>query len=95
MVETLSIIAAVSMAVGTVALLALHMMPTGYNPIRDAVSDYAIGPYRALFWTFTTAGAVSGLTLAIALARSSHPAKPTLTMIRTAAASKRRKERST
>jgi hypothetical protein len=77
MVEALSILAAAAMAVGTGALLLLHVRPTGYNPIRDAVSDYAIGRYRALFWTFTTAGAVSGVALAIALARS-HPSKPTL-----------------
>jgi uncharacterized protein DUF998 len=81
MVETLSIIAAVAMAVGTGALLVLHLLPTGYNPIHDAVSDYAIGRYRALFWVFTTSGAVSGLALAIALARSSHPSKPTLTVV--------------
>ena len=79
MVETMSVIAAVAMAVRPGALLLLHVLPTGYNPIRDAVSDYAIGRYRALFWTFATAGAVSGLTLAVALARS-HPPKPTLTV---------------
>jgi hypothetical protein len=79
MVETLSIIPAAAMAISTGALLLLHALPTGYNPIRDAVSDYAIGRYRSLFWTFTTAGAISGLTLAIALARS-HPPKPTLTV---------------
>ena len=79
MVETLSIVAAAAMAVSTGALLLLHILPTGYKPIRDAVSDYAIGRYRGLFWTFTTGGAVSGLALAIALARS-HPAKPTLTV---------------
>ncbi len=79
MVETLAIIAAIAMAVSTSALLLLHVLPTGYNPIRDAVSDYAIGSYRPLFWTFATAGAVSGLALAIALARS-HPSKPTLTV---------------
>jgi hypothetical protein len=80
MVETLSIIAAIAMAVSTGALLVLHLVPTGYNPVRDAVSDYAIGRYRALFWTFVTTGAFSGLALAIALARSS-PAKPTLTVV--------------
>ena len=79
MVETLSIIAAVAMGVGTAALLLLHVLPTGYHPITDAVSDYAIGRYRALFWVFATSGAVSGLALAIALARS-HPSKPTLTV---------------
>jgi hypothetical protein len=77
MVETLSIIAAIAMAVSTGALLLLHVLPTGYNPIRDAVSDYAIGSHRALFWTFTTAGAVSGLALAVAAARVLIPVFPT------------------
>jgi hypothetical protein len=79
-VETLSIVAAVAMAIGTGALIALHVLPTGYNPIRDAVSDYAIGRYRPLFWVFATSGAVAGLALAIALARS-NPPKPTLTIV--------------
>ena len=77
MVETLSIVAAAAMAVGTAALVVLHLLPTGYDPIHDAVSDYAIGRYRAWFWLFAASGAVSGLALAIALARS-HPSKPTL-----------------
>ena len=77
MVETLSIVAAAAMAVGTAALVVLHRLPTGYDPIHDAVSDYAIGRYRAWFWLFAASGAVSGLALAIALARS-HPSKPTL-----------------
>ena len=79
MVETLSIVAAVAMAIGTSALILLHLLPTGYHPIRDAVSDYAIGRYRPLFWVFATSGGVAGLALAIALARS-HPPKPTLTI---------------
>jgi hypothetical protein len=79
MVEALSIIAAIAMAVGTGSLLLLRVVPTGYNPLHDAVSDYAIGRYRALFWTFAIAGAVSGLALALALARS-HPSKPALTI---------------
>jgi hypothetical protein len=57
----------------------VHALPTGYNPIRDAVSDYAVGRYRPLFWVFATSGAVAGLALAIALARSDPP-KPTLTI---------------
>jgi hypothetical protein len=79
-VEALSIVAAVAMAIATVALVLLHFLPTGYDPIRDAVSDYAIGRYRTGFWLFTTAGAVSGLALAIALAQST-PTKPTLTIV--------------
>ena len=79
MVEAFSIIAVAAMVVGTVALVLLHVLPTGYSPVRDAVSDYAIGRYRAVFWTFAASGAVSGLALAIALAQS-HPSKPTLTI---------------
>ena len=79
MIQALSIIAAAAMGVGTVALIVMHLLPTGYNPIRDAVSDYAIGRYRAVFWVFAVSGAVSGLALAIALARS-NPAKPALTV---------------
>ena len=26
----------------------LHLLPTGYNPIRDAVSDYGVGPQQTL-----------------------------------------------
>ena len=47
MVEGLSIVAAVAMGTGTAALVLLHVLPTHYAPIRDAVSDYAIGRYRA------------------------------------------------
>jgi hypothetical protein len=78
-VETLSVIAAVAMGICAGALVLLHVLPTGYNPIRDAVSDYAIGRYRVVFWVFATAGAVSGFALAFALARS-NPSKPTLTI---------------
>jgi Protein of unknown function (DUF998) len=79
MVETLAVIAAVAMAISAGSLVALHVLPTGYSPIRDAVSDYAIGRHRGLFWLFVVAGAASGFALAIALARSA-PTKPTLTI---------------
>lgn len=42
----------------TGALIALHLLPTGYSPRRDAVSDYGIGRYRGVFWTQSLAGAV-------------------------------------
>ena len=29
--------------------VALHVLPTGYNPIRHTVSDYAVGKYGYLF----------------------------------------------
>jgi hypothetical protein len=74
-VETLSIIAALFTAIETAALIVLHLLPTGYYPIRDAVSDYGVGPYRAWFWLQTVAGGLACLALAIALARL-HPFTP-------------------
>jgi hypothetical protein len=79
-VETLSIIAAVFTAVDAAALVVLHVLPTGYDPIRDAVSDYGVGPYRAWFWLHAVAGGLGCLALAIALARI-HPFKPTQVVV--------------
>lgn len=75
MIETFAIIGAVFAAVQTAALIVLHFVPTGYNPIRDAVSDYGVGPYRAWFWLQAVAGGLGCLALGIALARL-HPFTP-------------------
>ncbi len=70
--ETFSILAALATALQAVALIALHLLPTGYNPVRDAVSDYGVGPYRGWFWLQAIAGGVGCLALGIGLARL-HP----------------------
>jgi len=75
MVEALSIVASAAMVISSSALVLLHVLPTGYNPIRDAVSDYAIGRYRAGFWLFVISGAVSGLALALARSDPWHAVK--------------------
>ena len=88
MVETLSIIAAILTAVQVGALIVLHVLPTGYDPIRDAVSDYGVGPYRGWFWLQAVAGGLGCFFLAIALAQL-HPFTPTqvvVALILTAAA---------
>jgi pimeloyl-ACP methyl ester carboxylesterase len=41
-----SVAAALATAVQAVALIMLHLLPTGYHPVRDAVSDYGVGRYR-------------------------------------------------
>ena len=69
--EAFSIIAALATAIQAVALITLHPLPTGYNPVRDAVSDYGVGPYRWWFWLQGVAG-VGCLALGIALAQL-HP----------------------
>ena len=80
MVETLSIIAALFTVVQTGALIVLHLLPTGYDPIRDAVSDYGVGPYRTWFWLQAVAGGLACLALGIALARL-HPFTPTQVVV--------------
>jgi hypothetical protein len=48
-------------------LAALHVLPSGYDPIRHAVSDYAIGPYGNLFRIGLWVSSVGVLALAFAL----------------------------
>jgi hypothetical protein len=67
MVTTFSIITVVAIIAQTIARIGLHLLPTGYNPRTDAVSDYGIGRYRGVFWTQTLTGAVACFALAIAL----------------------------
>jgi hypothetical protein len=70
----------VATAVQTGALIALHLLPTGYDPRRDAVSDYGVGRYRAWFSAQTIAGGLAGLALAIAFAETT-PSIPTLVVV--------------
>jgi hypothetical protein len=52
--------------VGVVA--ALHVLPTGYNPARNAVSDYGVGQYAPLFRVSLWAGSIAVLALPVGLA---------------------------
>lgn len=69
MIETFSVLAALFVTVEAVALIVLHFLPTGYDPISDAVSDYGVGPYRGWFWLHALTGGLACLALAIALGR--------------------------
>jgi len=73
--EAFSIVAALATVVQACALIALHLLPTGYDPVRDAVSDYGVGQYRGWFWLQAVAGGLGCLALAIALAQL-HPFTP-------------------
>jgi hypothetical protein len=75
--HTFAIIAIIATAVQLGALVALHVLPTGYSPVTDAVSDYGVGRYRSVFWLQVVAGGVAGVTLAIGLNQLS-PFAPTL-----------------
>lgn len=57
-------------------MIPLHLLPTAYNPVRDAASDYGVGRYRGWFWMQAAAGGVGCLALGIALAQL-HPFIPT------------------
>jgi hypothetical protein len=51
-----------------VVFAALHVLPTGYQPIRHAVSDYAVGGYGHVFKAGLWLSSAGVLALAIALA---------------------------
>jgi hypothetical protein len=56
--------------VGYLVMMAvLHVLPTGYRPIRHAVSDYGVGRYRSLFTVALYVSSVGVLALAFALLR--------------------------
>jgi hypothetical protein len=51
----------------------LHHAPTGYIPLRNAVSEYGVGPHAWGYRAQVTCAAVAAICLAVALPR--HPAK--------------------
>lgn len=53
---------------GALALLALHLLPTGLSPARNPVSQYGITPYRAGYRVQTIAYALAGVGAAIGMA---------------------------
>ena len=59
MVERLSVIAALVVAVETAALIVLHVLPTGCDPIRGSMSHCGVGPYRACFLLPAVAGGLA------------------------------------
>jgi hypothetical protein len=70
-------IVSLAATVGYLVILAvLHALPTGYSPVRHAVSDYGVGRYQ---WLFTVALYVSSTgVLALALALTSGVGTPPL-----------------
>jgi hypothetical protein len=56
------VVAIVALAIGIGALVFLHVAPTGYSPVRDAVSDYGIGRFA---WGYRTQVVAIGVAAAI------------------------------
>lgn len=52
-------------------LVYLHLAPTGYSPLRNAVSEYGVGPYAWGYRAQVTCAALAAVCLAVALPR--HP----------------------
>jgi hypothetical protein len=50
-----------------IVVAALHVLPTGYNPVHNAVSDYGVGRYAPLFRVSLWAGSVAVAALPIGL----------------------------
>ncbi|HEX3955449.1 MAG TPA: DUF998 domain-containing protein [Trebonia sp.] len=80
MAEAFSVVAALAAVLQVFALVTLHFQPTGYDPVRDAVSDYGVGPYRGWFWLQAVAGGVACLALGIALTQL-QPFTPTQAVV--------------
>jgi len=66
-VLTLALISLAGSLVYVVVVVALHVLPTGYNLVHNAVSDYGVGQYAPLFRVSLWAGSIAVLTLAISL----------------------------
>jgi uncharacterized protein DUF998 len=56
------------------------VLPTKYDPVRDAISDYGVGDYRRYFWAQLAAGALACICIAVALT-GLHPYVPTLVVV--------------
>ena len=54
--------------VSVIALIALHVLPTGLSPVRNPVSQYGISKYRLGYRIQTLAMACAGLAAAIGFA---------------------------
>lgn len=71
--KILIVIGACGVASALVSLIALHILPTGYEPIRDPVCNYATGRYGFLFRLYAASSGASGLCLVAALVASGAP----------------------
>lgn len=64
--------AAACFAIATVALLRLHLLPTGMGPVADAVSDYGTTSFHRYYRVMAVALGVGALLLAVGLARDTN-----------------------
>ncbi len=84
----LSAVALVAVAVAAAAHVRVHLLPTGRNPVRDAVSDYGAGPYRAWYRTTVVGLAIASGSLTVAFARDGGPGAGSLAALAVFAAAR-------
>jgi hypothetical protein len=66
-IKPFAIIVLISIAYFVAALIALHFLESGINPIRDATSEYVNGPYGSLMTSAFFSISIACLTLAYGL----------------------------
>jgi hypothetical protein len=66
------VITLIALAATVASLAYLHVAPTGLSPVRNAVSQYGITPFRAGYRAATIAFAVAGAALAAGLLAAIH-----------------------
>jgi hypothetical protein len=79
-VRAFGVVALVAVALQAVLLVTLHVLPTKYDPVHDAISDYGVGEYRGYFWAQLVAGGSACIALALSLG-SLHPYVPRLAVV--------------
>ena len=65
----------------TIALIALHVLPTGLSPRRDPVSQYALTKYAVGYRIATLAAAVAGASAAVLIATTLEGTASTIAVI--------------
>jgi hypothetical protein len=80
MVSAFGVLALIAVTAQLSILVALHVLPTKYDPVHDAISDYGVGDYRHYFWAQLVAGALACISVAIALT-GLHPYVPTVVVV--------------
>lgn len=74
MTGTLGILGAAATAACFGTLVRVHLRPTGYNPLTNAVSDYGVGPSLSFYRAQTAAMALAAIFVAGGLAKAVDPA---------------------
>lgn len=67
--ELLALGATVCFIASVLVLVRTHLLPTGRDPIRDAVSDYGVGAYHRYYRALVVLLGLGAILLGVALAR--------------------------